>query len=192
MLEAGGDFTQVQGSAEDLCDDGSQLVSSDFGAGGWLTVCYLCFVCWRVTSHLLHSVDGESVRRGGWWWEVVCDVVGEGEGCEDVIVKPAGKHSGLWPVDCSPWCGGMVSCGWWYPAVLSTLMQGRYLKTWHRNWWKMLQHRWDHQVCSCGLKNTPVCAVKALMNLHWLLKGKIKYMKNRKTGNSVYVTLLKA
>lgn len=31
VLEAGGDFTQLQGYAEDLCDGGSQLVSSDFG-----------------------------------------------------------------------------------------------------------------------------------------------------------------
>ena len=32
--EAGGDFTQLQRSVEDPCEDGGQLVSTDFQTGG--------------------------------------------------------------------------------------------------------------------------------------------------------------
>lgn len=41
MFEAGGTFAQPQGSIEGLCEDGVQLVSTDFQTGG--DICARCF-----------------------------------------------------------------------------------------------------------------------------------------------------
>ncbi len=59
MFEAGRDFTQLQRSIEDLCEDGGQLVSTGFqtgwchtnGPGAFLLLFFL--KTWRTSSSLI-------------------------------------------------------------------------------------------------------------------------------------------
>ncbi len=118
-FEAGRDFTQLQWSVEDLCEDGGQLVSTGFQTGWCHTVWAWCLSCsfWRPGAHHLHWYGVQVWGRWG-LLEVLM-----------VFFQTCNRtHSDRLPVVDSPQCWGMVSCSWCL-SDLSTLKPCHWKRT---------------------------------------------------------------
>ncbi len=109
-FEAWGNFTQLQWSVEDLCEDGNQLVTHRLG----LVASFSCSF-WRpsVRYHILSAVH--LWGRAGCWR------------CEWCFFQTCSRtRSDRLPVVDSPQCWGMVSCNWWCLSYLSSLKHSRW------------------------------------------------------------------